>query len=226
MAGIDADGVRRVVYHTFADHGRAPSPAEIARRLGGSVADALAGLGELADRHLLVLAEDGDSVRMAHPFSAAPMAFVVSPADGRDDRRWWGGCAWDSLGISAALSLDVLVDTACPACGAHLRVPVGPEQPPDPELAIRLPTPARRWWDDVVATCTSIRLFCSHDHAAEWIGRTAATGGVVVPAATMWALARPWYGDRLRADFQPHSRAHNQALLDGAGLTGDFWALP
>jgi Alkylmercury lyase len=47
---------------------------------------------------------------MAHPFSAAPMAFVVSPADGHDDRRWWGGCAWDSFGISAALALDVLID--------------------------------------------------------------------------------------------------------------------
>ena len=44
--------------------------------------------------------------------------------------------------------------------------------------------------------------------------------------ATLHQLAIPWYGDRLDPDYEPHSREHNQALLDACGLTGPFWALP
>jgi hypothetical protein len=29
------------------------------------------------------------------------------------EQRWWGGCAWDSLGIMAALDQPVLVATTC-----------------------------------------------------------------------------------------------------------------
>ena len=43
---------------------------------------------------------------------------------------------------------------------------------------------------------------------------------------TLWRLAIPWYGDRLDPDWEPHTRAHNQALLEECGLTGPFWALP
>lgn len=148
-------------------------------------------------------------MRMAHPFSAAPMAFVVSPADGGDDRRWWGGCAWDSFGISAALDLDVLIDTACPACTGRLRVACGPDLSPGPELAVWIPRPAAQWWDDVVATCTAIRLFCSAAHAADWQRRAGAEGGRAVAAEIMWRLARPWYGDRLAPGYTPHATEHN-----------------
>ena len=42
----------------------------------------------------------------------------------------------------------------------------------------------------------------------------------------MWRLAGPWYGDRLASSYTPHSRDHNQQLLEAHGLTGDFWRLP
>lgn len=217
--------VRALVYEMFASEGRAPSVAETAR-LTGSTPEAVGRvLGDLAAAHALVLAPDGDAVRMAHPFSAVPMAFVVTPLDGHDDRRWWGGCAWDSFGISAALQLDVRVNTACPRCGAHLSVETGPAIAPPAELAVWFPKPARLWWDDVVATCSMIRMFCDRGHAEGWAADQAA-GGHVVDAPTVWELAGPWYGDRLDAGFQPHTREHNQQLLDSCGLTGPFWQLP
>lgn len=218
--------LRRVVYDTLAAEGRGPSLREIARRTGCTPDEAGRGLAQLAGAHALVLTPDGDAVRMAHPFSAAPMAFVVAPLDGTDDRRWWGGCAWDSFGISAALGLDVLIDTACPACGHRLRVAAGPDRAPDGDMAVWFPRPAANWWDDVVATCTSIRLCCDEDHARSWAAATGQRDGQVAAAGTVWKLAQPWYGDRLREDFAPHSREHNQAVLDAVGLTGPFWRLP
>lgn len=222
----EARRVRDLVYATLAAEGRAPSVAEIARTTGSAPARTREVLDELAAAHALVLSPDGDAVRMAHPFSAAPMAFVVTPADGHDDRRWWGGCAWDSFGISAALHLDVRIDTACPHCGAHLGYAAGPSTPPPADLAVRFPRPAAQWWDDVVGTCTMIRTFCDRDHADRWTAEHAPGSGYVAEATTVWKLATPWYGDRLDPQFTPHTREHNQGLLDHVGLTGPFWALP
>ena len=218
--------LRDLVYATFASQGRAPSPAELARRTGATLTQVQENLQTLADAHALVLSTDGDAIRMAHPFTSAPMAFVVTPLDGHDDRRWWGGCAWDSFGISAALHLDVRIDTTCPQCGAHLAYAAGPDTPPPAGPAVRFPRPASQWWDDVVATCTMIRTYCSRDHAEQWTGQHAPGHGYIAEAAAVWRLAQPWYGDRLDPDFEPHSRAHNQALLETCGLTGAFWALP
>lgn len=218
--------IRDLVYDTLHQEGRAPSIAELARRSGMPAPAVADHLTALAGDHALVLTPDGDAVRMAHPFSAAPMAFVVTPVDGFDDRRWWGGCAWDSFGISAAVNLDVRVDTACPHCGSAISFQTGPSIPPSDTLAVRFPRPAGEWWSDVVATCTAIRLFCTKDHAERWTAVHAPGTGYIAAATTVWHLARPWYGDRLDADFQPHTREHNQQLLDGCGLTGPFWQLP
>ncbi|MBT2208056.1 alkylmercury lyase family protein [Actinomadura sp. NEAU-AAG7] len=222
----DSRRVRDLVYETLASEGRAPSVAELARRTRSTTEATQKILHELAEAHALVLTADGDAVRMAHPFTAAPMAFVVTPLDGHDDRRWWGGCAWDSFGISAALDLDVRIDTACPQCGTPIAYQAGPRLPPPAELAVRFPRPAGEWWDDVVATCTMIRTFCDRGHAERWTADNAPGGGYIAEAATVWRLAGPWYGDRLDSEFQPHSREHNQRLLDECGLTGPFWRLP
>ncbi|GAA3788515.1 alkylmercury lyase family protein [Micrococcus endophyticus] len=218
--------VRDLVYETLATEGRAPSVGELARRTGSEPARVQELLHELADAHALVLSAEGDRIRMAHPFTAAPMAFVLTPVDGHDDRRWWGGCAWDSFGISAALKLDVRIDTACPQCGEHLSVVAGPNTPPEGEHAVRFPRPAAEWWEDVVGTCTMIRLFCTREHAEQWTAEHAPGQGYVAAARTVWDLAQAWYGDRIDPDFTPHTREHNQRLLEERGLTGEFWELP
>jgi hypothetical protein len=218
--------VRDLVYGTLAEEGRAPSIAELTRKTDSSDEAVRHAPLALADAHALVLTLDGDAIRMAHPFSAAPMAFVVTPLDGHDDRRWWGGCAWDSFGISAALGLDVRIDSACPHCGAHISYHAGPDMPPPGELAVRFPKPAQQWWDDVVGTCTMIRVFCSRDHAEQWTAANAPGSGYIAAATAVWRLALPWYGDRLDPKFQPRTREHNQRLLHECGLTGPFWRLP
>lgn len=89
-----------------------------------------------------------------------------------------------------------------------------------------LARPATKGWDDVVGTCTMIRAFCTTGHAEQWTADNAPSTGYIAPINSVWELAGPWYGDRLEADFQPHSRAYNQQLLDSCGLTGRFWQPP
>jgi len=223
--------VRLAIYRMFARHGRPPSVAELAGETSLADAAVRAALRYLHDAHAIVLTPAGDAVRMAHPFSAAPMGFVVG-ADGpaasgyAGDRLWWGGCAWDSFGIGAALGEAVVIRTQCPGCGRTLEERAGPATPPSQHLVVHLPVPARRWWDDVVAACTNIRLFCDRSHVEDWARSAPDPPGEVIPSHTMWRLAQVWYGNRLDPDWSPRPLPAAQSLLGQCGLTGDFWQLP
>lgn len=220
----DADlaAARRVVFQQFATTGTPPSPRRVAIRLGTDEDEALRRLRALHDLHQLVLEPEGDAVRMAHPFSAAPMGFVLRAADGR---MWWGGCAWDSFGIVAALGEDLEITTRCPGCGRTLSLASGPSVRP-PDLVIRVPRPAAHWWDDVVATCGDIRLYCNEDHVRDDVTRRDVPLGAVVEAWRMWRLANSWYGDRLDVDYAPQHTIDRQRLLSEHGFDGAFWMLP
>lgn len=68
-----------------------------------------------------------------------------------------------------------------------------------------------------------MNLFRSEEHIEEWLaGRTA---GATLTAEKLSDLAHAWWGDRLSPDWRPHTREQNQAILDGLGLSGDFWRL-
>jgi hypothetical protein len=69
-----------------------------------------------------------------------------------------------------------------------------------------------------------MNLFRSEEHIERWLARRAP--GSTITVAKLSELAHAWWGDRLAADWQPHTRAQNQAILDRLELTGDFWRLP
>jgi hypothetical protein len=69
-----------------------------------------------------------------------------------------------------------------------------------------------------------MNLFRSEEHVTRWLGDR--PPGATLPVATLAALAQAWWGDRLAPDWTPHSREQNQAILDGLGLSGEFWRLP
>lgn len=69
-----------------------------------------------------------------------------------------------------------------------------------------------------------MNLFRSEGHVERWLaGRPP---GATIPVTTLAELAHAWYEDRLAADWVPHTREQNQAILDSLGLTGEFWRLP
>ena len=69
-----------------------------------------------------------------------------------------------------------------------------------------------------------MNLVRSEEHVARWLGGRPA--GATIPVTTLCDLAHAWWGDRLAPDWRPHTRAQNQAILDGLGLSGEFWRLP
>jgi hypothetical protein len=68
-----------------------------------------------------------------------------------------------------------------------------------------------------------MNLFRSEEHLQRWLGRR--EPGATISVAKLSELAHAWWSDRLVPDWRPHTREHNQAILDQLGLTGDFWQL-
>jgi hypothetical protein len=121
--------LRREIFATFAETGAPPPPRDAE------------GLRSLAERHVVVL-DGAGAIVMAHPF-AAPGAACKVEAGGR---TWWGSCAWDGLGIAAALGLREAVVTSD---GVEVRLRDG--APLDAAL-FHVEVPARHWWDDIAYT--------------------------------------------------------------------------
>ncbi len=69
-----------------------------------------------------------------------------------------------------------------------------------------------------------MNLFRSEEHVERWLGGR--PGGETIPVTVLCGLAHAWWDDRLALDWEPHTRDENQAILDGLGLTGEFWTLP
>ena len=68
-----------------------------------------------------------------------------------------------------------------------------------------------------------MNLFRSEEHVTRWLdGRPP---GATLSVAKLSELAHAWWGDRLDADWRPHVREQNQAILTRLGLTDNFWQL-
>lgn len=138
--------VRAWIYSFFAELGTAPSPVEIAKRFGFPLDDAEAALTRLArDHDALVLLPGSPYIWMAEPFSAVPTSYVV----GSGNKRWWGNCIWDALGILALLNVDGVVGTICPDCREPLSVRVGDGRLAETEGVAHFAVPAADWWRDI-----------------------------------------------------------------------------
>ena len=145
---LDRD-VRLAVYRKIVDEGDPPTVSEIAGGLGIAIAEIEASLHRLADSHVLVLAPGTLSVWMASPFSAIATPFEVEV----DDRRYFGNCIWDALGIPVCLKKDGRIRTSCPDCSAPLSLDVRDGSlEASAEHTIHFAVPAARWWDDIGST--------------------------------------------------------------------------
>jgi hypothetical protein len=69
-----------------------------------------------------------------------------------------------------------------------------------------------------------MNLFRSEEHIARWLGERAP--GATIPVTKLGELSQAWWSDRLSADWVPHTREQNTAILERLGLTCDFWRLP
>ena len=65
----------------------------------------------------------------------------------------------------------------------------------------------------------------SEEHLRRWLEANGWEPGATLTPETLNELARAWWWSRLDPGWRPRAVEESQAILDGLGLTGDFWAL-
>ncbi len=121
---------------------------QIAEKLHTTVGPVLSAYERLAAQRALVLEPDRANIRMAMPFSGVPTPHAVESGG----RRYFANCAWDALGVVAALRRTGVVRSSCAQTGEALYLPVGVAGPEPSDWVFHSLVPAAHWWDDIVFT--------------------------------------------------------------------------
>jgi len=140
--------VKLAIYRHFAETGGRPSPRQVGERIGVPLGDLPAAYLRLRAQRVLVLEPDGASIRMAPPFSGVPTQHVVEAGG----VSYFANCAWDALGIPAALHKPATVRSRCEQSMEPLALEVGLDGPAPSDWLFHCLVPAARWWDDIVFT--------------------------------------------------------------------------
>ncbi|MBL8079823.1 MAG: hypothetical protein JNM55_17785 [Anaerolineales bacterium] len=156
---MDIWDVRAFVYRYFADTTRAPSTEDTARHFNISKEEAGKIYTELNHRHAFFLEPETLTIRMANPFSAIPTDFKVH-ANGK---TYFANCAWDMLGIPAALHCDATIDAVFTESNGPVQLEIRDGQIAQggvlaaedgglSDMLVHFPLPFSRWYDDLVFT--------------------------------------------------------------------------
>jgi Alkylmercury lyase len=121
-----------------------------ARHAAGLVASV--GMAEVADDHIVGM--DGLTTRQT------THRLLVN------DVALWTWCAYDIVGISAALRADATGTTACGYCGETIKVVIRDGQPDESSAVGWMPT--ARCSNVITEFCPSALLFCSQIHLDAW----------------------------------------------------------
>ena len=118
--------VRNAVYAAILERTVPPTADETALALGVSPGDVRAAYERLNDRHALFRVESGD-------------------------RAYWANCAWDALGIPAALHGDARIEAPL-GDGESIRLAIEAGRVKGLDGVVHYPLPFRRWYDDLIET--------------------------------------------------------------------------
>ncbi|MFN8462147.1 MAG: organomercurial lyase [Anaerolineales bacterium] len=140
--------VRHFIYQHFADTTHAPTMEETAAHFNISAEEATEYYKELHNRHALFLDLETLTVRMANPFSGIPTDFKVHAGG----KTYYANCAWDMLGIPAALHTDAVIEAVCTESNEEVEIEVKNEEITNYKLLIHFPLPFARWYDDLTFT--------------------------------------------------------------------------
>jgi hypothetical protein len=140
--------VRHFVYRHFAETTHPPSVDVTAAHFNISNEEASEYYKELHNRHAFFLKPETLTIRMANPFSGIPTDFKVH-AHGK---TYFANCAWDMLGIPAALHTDAVIEAKFTESNETVEIKVKDGKVTNGELLVHFPLSFSHWYDDLVFT--------------------------------------------------------------------------
>jgi len=140
--------IRVFVYRHFARMTRPPRVEETASHFSMTHEQAVDAYKELQRRHALFLIPGTHDIQMAWPFSGVETPFKVRA----NDKTYFANCAWDSLGIPAALHTDVEIEAVCAQSGDAIQIQVTGQQISGSDALVHFLVPFQNWYDDLPFT--------------------------------------------------------------------------
>jgi hypothetical protein len=168
--------IRHFVYNHFEDTTLPPSTDVTAAHFNIITEEASNYYKDLHNRHAFFLEPESLTIRMANPFSGIPTDFKVH-ANGK---TYYANCAWDMLGIPAALHTDAVIEAVCTESNELVQIEIKDGQitvndvtlsdsegslphtsetlrsqqplPQSDMLLVHFPLPFAHWYDDLVFT--------------------------------------------------------------------------
>lgn len=160
--GGDAALVRRVAFIQLRATAAPVDVATLAAECDLTLHEVEAALGSLVGA--------GTITRIPAGAVVAAGGLSVVPARHRlrlDGEQFWTWCAFDGIGIPAALNADAVVETRCPTCGRALVVPVEAGRPPAESQVVGW-LPGGPCGNVQADFCPEANLFCDASHLAAW----------------------------------------------------------
>jgi hypothetical protein len=148
---MDEDLVWKIkffIYQHCVSTTRPPEAKETASHFHISLGGAEAVYQELHRRDAIYLEPGTSRIRMAFPFSAVPTSFRVQARG----KSYWANCAWDSLGIPAALHSDAEIETTCAGTRLPISLAVRDGQLLQHGERVHFLLPFLRWYNDLSYT--------------------------------------------------------------------------
>jgi hypothetical protein len=140
--------IRAFVYRHFAETTRPPSVQETATKFSLWREDAASAYEGLHQRHAIFLKPGTHDILMANPFSSVETPFRVHA----NDKTYFANCAWDSLGISAAVHEDASIEAACAQSGESIYLTVTNQKVQDSGALVHFLVPFKDWYNDLPFT--------------------------------------------------------------------------
>ena len=140
--------VRSAIYGWIVEGIDAPRAEELAEILGEPPDEIREAYRRLFRKRVLFLEPDGETIRMAPPFSAIPTQHRVQIGE----RTYFANCSWDALGIPAAMHAPAQVFSRCEQTLEPIHLRVSLEGPAPENVVAHFAVPAAKWWADLVYT--------------------------------------------------------------------------
>ncbi|RSL74578.1 hypothetical protein CEP53_000209 [Fusarium sp. AF-6] len=218
---MDHSSLHEAIISSFLTRQCPPTVSQIATRFQCSKSSARQGLQALGEYHGVVLHPHSDEVWVAHPFSAVPTTCIVSSGE----RKWWGNCAWRSLGVMHLAGGTATLKTRLGAIGDEVTLTVQDGKLLDKDYVIQFPVPMRNAWDNVIYTCSVQLLFRDEAEVDEWCSTLGIPKGDVRPVEQIWDFATEWYGRHADTDWTRWSLDDAVEIFRRHNLTGSTWTI-